>query len=70
MQGNLRVDPEVATSEAGGEAVVIPEVNLKGVVVSACICWMSRTRIRSSVVYCHEYLSCCRWWRQKLWWAV
>lgn len=26
MQGNLRVDPEVATSEAGGEAVVIPEV--------------------------------------------
>ncbi|KAJ6655285.1 hypothetical protein lerEdw1_005477 [Lerista edwardsae] len=26
MQGNLPVDPEVATSEAGGEAVAIPEV--------------------------------------------
>lgn len=52
MQENHLVDPEVATLEAGGEAVVIPEVNFKGLMVNvAHVGWELQG------LYCRAYLN-------------
>lgn len=46
MQGNLLVDPEVATLEAGVEAVAIPEVGIMTVLKCLHVLYLRQSRCK------------------------